>query len=88
MFVPIIETIDRMTLYNQATNEIEITIPANSISDLYEYQKSLLGILSHIKINKCDEATRENLNSVYRLMNHFKVDSEKVLMDNLKVKES
>jgi hypothetical protein len=75
-----------MTLFNQLTNEIEITIPANSISDLYEYQKSLLGILSHIKINKCDEETRKNLNSIYQLMYHLKVGNNEIIMEDIKEK--
>jgi hypothetical protein len=77
-----------MTSFNQNTNELEITIPAKSISDLHEYQKGLLGILAEIKVNNCDKATKQNLNSVYKLMNHLKIDSEDILKYHLEAKTS
>jgi len=39
------------------------------LDQLIQYQKALLGILSEINVNNCDDSLKEDIKSIYQLLN-------------------
>ncbi len=47
---------------------ISFTIPAD---ELESYQKGILRLLSKVELDRCDETLKEDLKSIFRLLNHL-----------------
>lgn len=74
IIVMIIGIIIPMTTYNPHKNELNVTIPATGVHELYDYQKGLLGILAGIRVQECDEGLKASIRSVYKLLGHLRPD--------------
>jgi hypothetical protein len=55
----------------------KIPIPDFGIEEIHNYKKGIIGILGKIEIDINDELMKENLMSVYKLLNHLSQDKTK-----------
>ena len=62
--------------YHQDESQITVTIPVSGIAELHSYQKGIMGLLSLVDLENCDEDVQENLSYVYKLMNHLLLDDQ------------
>ena len=65
-----------MISYNLDKSQIKLTIPVSGIAELHSYQKGIMGLLSLVDLENCDEDVQENLSYVYKLMNHLLLDDQ------------
>lgn len=60
--------------HNNNNHALTVTIPVAGVDELHKYQKGLLAVLSEINIDTCDEELKENIKTVYQLLNHLLID--------------
>lgn len=65
-----------MIIYDKNDKKLAITIPIENIAELHNYQKSLLGVLAEIKIKECSEILKDDIKTVYKLLNHLLLDTD------------
>jgi hypothetical protein len=60
-----------MVIHDVPNNQIRIEIPISSIEEVGRYRKSLLCILNRVEIDPGDLSFKNDLKSVYELLNHL-----------------
>lgn len=49
----------------------QIIIPLSGLVELQAYQKGILGVLAKVELDSCDESLKEDIKSVYKLLDHL-----------------
>jgi hypothetical protein len=77
-----------MLSYNSDADQIKIVIPVSGIEEIHSYRKGIMGILKLVEIDESDEYLKENLKSVYQLLNHLSIDKSVLFQHQTKKEET
>ncbi|MCF0055142.1 hypothetical protein [Dyadobacter sp. CY356] len=65
-----------MVKYNSVLSQLEIYIPNKDFKDLARYRKGILRILAEIPIQDCRQDFKNDLKSVYEILDYLSIESE------------